>query len=185
MGVQRVQPWNTPMRAGAAQACTGMDGRDVPAFNSPRAATFETDDMKRLRIAGPGLDGQPGQRRAPSSAVARWAAGQGAARQHRPERAVSPRLAPDCEPGARRARQLWQAAHRPHDDRPHAHFFNLGHGISQFTPPEHVAALVEAVQLLARSASVEPYAAPLMHEWFLPALQPIPPAAGGKVATNP
>jgi uroporphyrinogen decarboxylase len=25
------------------------------------------------------------------------------------------------------------------------HVFNLGHGISQFTPPEHVAALVEAV----------------------------------------
>jgi uroporphyrinogen decarboxylase len=25
------------------------------------------------------------------------------------------------------------------------HIFNLGHGISQFTPPEHVLALVEAV----------------------------------------
>jgi uroporphyrinogen decarboxylase len=25
------------------------------------------------------------------------------------------------------------------------HIFNLGHGISQFTPPEHVTALVEAV----------------------------------------
>jgi uroporphyrinogen decarboxylase len=25
------------------------------------------------------------------------------------------------------------------------HIFNLGHGISQFTPPEHVAALVQAV----------------------------------------
>jgi uroporphyrinogen decarboxylase len=25
------------------------------------------------------------------------------------------------------------------------HIFNLGHGISQFTPPEHVSALVEAV----------------------------------------
>jgi uroporphyrinogen decarboxylase len=25
------------------------------------------------------------------------------------------------------------------------HVFNLGHGISQFTPPEHVSALVEAV----------------------------------------
>ena len=27
----------------------------------------------------------------------------------------------------------------------HGHVFNLGHGISQFTPPEHAAALVEAV----------------------------------------
>ena len=29
------------------------------------------------------------------------------------------------------------------------HVFNLGHGISQFTPPEHVAALVEAVHQLS------------------------------------
>ena len=30
------------------------------------------------------------------------------------------------------------------------HVFNLGHGISQFTPPEHAAALVEAVHDLSR-----------------------------------
>ncbi len=30
------------------------------------------------------------------------------------------------------------------------HIFNLGHGISQFTPPEHVLALVEAVHALSR-----------------------------------
>lgn len=41
----------------------------------------------------------------------------------------------------------------PHTD-PHttgpSHIFNLGHGISQFTPPEHVAALVEAVHSHSR-----------------------------------
>jgi len=31
------------------------------------------------------------------------------------------------------------------------HIFNLGHGISQYTPPEHVAALVEAVHSHSRS----------------------------------
>ena len=31
------------------------------------------------------------------------------------------------------------------------HVFNLGHGISQFTPPEHVAALVDAVHELSRA----------------------------------
>ena len=31
------------------------------------------------------------------------------------------------------------------------HVFNLGHGISQFTPPEHVSALVEAVHSHSRS----------------------------------
>jgi len=30
------------------------------------------------------------------------------------------------------------------------HIFNLGHGISQFTPPEHVAALVETVHTYSR-----------------------------------
>jgi len=37
---------------------------------------------------------------------------------------------------------------KPHTDKSTTgptHIFNLGHGISQFTPPEHVAALVEAV----------------------------------------
>ncbi|QNM97814.1 uroporphyrinogen decarboxylase [Chitinimonas koreensis] len=31
------------------------------------------------------------------------------------------------------------------------HVFNLGHGISQFTPPEHVTALVDAVHRLSRA----------------------------------
>jgi len=30
------------------------------------------------------------------------------------------------------------------------HVFNLGHGISQFTPPESVAALVDAVHMMSR-----------------------------------
>jgi uroporphyrinogen decarboxylase len=37
---------------------------------------------------------------------------------------------------------------KPHNDTQTTgptHIFNLGHGISQFTPPEHVSALVEAV----------------------------------------
>ena len=32
----------------------------------------------------------------------------------------------------------------------HGHVFNLGHGISQHTPPEHVKALVDAVHELSR-----------------------------------
>jgi uroporphyrinogen decarboxylase len=41
----------------------------------------------------------------------------------------------------------------PHTDRSTTgptHIFNLGHGISQFTPPEHVTALVEAVHSHSR-----------------------------------
>jgi uroporphyrinogen decarboxylase len=42
----------------------------------------------------------------------------------------------------------------PHTDttRPGpTHIFNLGHGISQYTPPEHVTALVEAVRTQSRA----------------------------------
>ena len=31
------------------------------------------------------------------------------------------------------------------------HIFNLGHGISQYTPPDHVSALVEAVHRHSRT----------------------------------
>ena len=42
---------------------------------------------------------------------------------------------------------------RPHQGPGHGptHIFNLGHGISQYTPPEHVHALVEAVHAASRA----------------------------------
>ncbi len=49
---------------------------------------------------------------------------------------------------ATEVRRVLDSFGRPHTD-PHTtgptHIFNLGHGISQFTPPEHVLALVETV----------------------------------------
>jgi uroporphyrinogen decarboxylase len=46
------------------------------------------------------------------------------------------------------------APHRAAASNPDAtgptHIFNLGHGISQYTPPEHVAALVQAVHSHSR-----------------------------------
>ena len=49
--------------------------------------------------------------------------------------------------------KVLQAFGAPHTDRATAgptHIFNLGHGISQFTPPEHVSALVQAVHAQSR-----------------------------------
>ncbi|MDB5753253.1 MAG: uroporphyrinogen decarboxylase [Ramlibacter sp.] len=54
---------------------------------------------------------------------------------------------------AQQARRVLEAFGTPHTG-PGAgptHIFNLGHGISQFTPPEHVAALVEAVHTHSRA----------------------------------
>jgi uroporphyrinogen decarboxylase len=36
------------------------------------------------------------------------------------------------------------------------HIFNLGHGISQYTPPDHVATLVEAVHRRSRELRQAP-----------------------------
>jgi len=49
---------------------------------------------------------------------------------------------------AAQVRHVLDSFGKPHSDTQNTgptHIFNLGHGISQFTPPEHVSALVEAV----------------------------------------
>ncbi len=55
---------------------------------------------------------------------------------------------------AAQARRVLDSFGAPHTDTATTgptHIFNLGHGISQFTPPEHVSALVEAVHSHSRS----------------------------------
>ena len=54
---------------------------------------------------------------------------------------------------AQQARAVLDSFGRPQraDGTWDGHIFNLGHGISQFTPPEHVAALVQAVHQHSRT----------------------------------
>ena len=55
---------------------------------------------------------------------------------------------------ATEVRRVLDSFGTPHTDRSTTgptHIFNLGHGISQFTPPEHVSALVEAVHSHSRT----------------------------------
>ena len=50
-------------------------------------------------------------------------------------------------------KKVLESFERPHTDQTRAgptHIFNLGHGISQYTPPDHVSALVEAVHTHSR-----------------------------------
>jgi uroporphyrinogen decarboxylase len=51
-------------------------------------------------------------------------------------------------------KQVLEGFGTPHADRSVSgptHIFNLGHGISQFTPPEHVQVLVDAVHHHSRA----------------------------------
>jgi uroporphyrinogen decarboxylase len=55
---------------------------------------------------------------------------------------------------AKETRRVLDSFGQPHTDRATTgptHIFNLGHGISQFTPPEHVSALVETVHSHSRA----------------------------------
>jgi uroporphyrinogen decarboxylase len=55
---------------------------------------------------------------------------------------------------AAEVRRVLDSFGAPHTDKSTTgptHIFNLGHGISQFTPPEHVSALVEAVHSHSRA----------------------------------
>jgi uroporphyrinogen decarboxylase len=55
---------------------------------------------------------------------------------------------------AREVRSVLDSFGKPHTDTRSSgptHIFNLGHGISQYTPPEHVHALVETVHQHSRS----------------------------------
>ena len=132
----------TQQRAGAA-ADASATACACPASSSPRAAGR---GCSRLPASVPTWSGWTGRstsaRRAPASAT-------GVALQGNldpnvlfapPAAGARPRPSPRSRASARRA------CRRPRD----GHVFNLGHGISQHTPPEHVAVLVDAVHAHSR-----------------------------------
>ncbi|AVP56814.1 uroporphyrinogen decarboxylase [Pulveribacter suum] len=123
---------------------TGPDGQDVPRIVFTKGGGIWLDEMDTLDCEVLGLDWTANLGRA-RAAVGGVAGGPGKALQGNldPNVLFAP---PDAV--AREARAVLDSFGQPHTD-PHTcgptHIFNLGHGISQFTPPEHVTALVEAV----------------------------------------
>ncbi|QNN57220.1 uroporphyrinogen decarboxylase [Diaphorobacter ruginosibacter] len=124
---------------------TGVDGTDVPRIVFTKGGGIWLDDMKPLDCEVLGLD---------------WTANLGKARAIVGDsKALQGNIDPNVlfAPPAQIAAQVksvLESFGTPHLD-PHTtgptHIFNLGHGISQFTPPEHVAALVEAVHSQSRA----------------------------------
>ena len=131
---------------------TGVDGTDVPRIVFTKGGGIWLDDMKDIDCEVLGLDwtANLGKAARHCGRPAGWPR-QSAAGQHRPQRAVCAARA-DRRAGARRC-WIALANHTDRTTTGPTHIFNLGHGISQFTPPEHVAALVEAVHGYSRSAA--------------------------------
>ena len=128
---------------------TGVDGTDVPRIVFTKGGGIWLEDMKDIDCEVLGLD---------------WTANLGKARAivggtaGGPGKALQGNIDPNVlfAPPAQIVTQVHAVLDsfgKPHTDRTTTgptHIFNLGHGISQFTPPEHVAALVETVHSYSR-----------------------------------
>ncbi len=124
---------------------TGTDGAIVPRIVFTKGGGLWLDEMKDLDCDVLGLD---------------WTMNLGKARgivgnQKSLQGNIDPNVlfAPPATIAAEVGKVLASFG-KPHQDsatRGTGHIFNLGHGISQFTPPEHVSALVEAVHQQSRA----------------------------------
>ena len=129
---------------------TGVDGQDVPRICFTKGGGIWLQDMNTLDCEVLGLDwtAHLGQARA---IVGGSVGGPGKALQGNIDPNV---LFAPPEAVAAQARAVLDSFGKPHTDRATTgptHIFNLGHGISQYTPPEHVSALVEAVHSHSRA----------------------------------
>ena len=126
---------------------TGADGQDVPRIVFTKGGGLWLREMGALACEVLGLD---------------WTVNLGTARAQVGEgpqgKALQGNIDPNvlfAPPAAIEAEvaKVLASFGRPHTDAGTTgptHIFNLGHGISQYTPPEHVAALVAAVHAHSR-----------------------------------
>ena len=129
---------------------TGVDGQIVPRIVFTKGGGLWLEDMKALDCEVLGLD---------------WTMNLGTARQlvggdvGGPGKALQGNIDPNvlfAPPEAIRTEvaRVLDSFGLPHTDRDTSgptQIFNLGHGISQYTPPENVAVLVEAVHAHSRA----------------------------------
>jgi uroporphyrinogen decarboxylase len=125
----------------------GADGRPVPRIVFTKGGGLWLEEMQPLACEVLGLD---------------WTVNLGRARARVGEGPQGKALQGNIDPNVLFAQprqiedevaKVLKSFGRPHTDPSRSgptHVFNLGHGISQFTPPEHVAALVEAVHAQSR-----------------------------------
>ena len=128
---------------------TGVDGAIVPRLVFTKGGGQWLQEMAALDCEVLGLDWTVNLARA-RALVGGAVGGPGKALQGNidPNVLFAPPAQVDAE-----VRKVLEAFGTPHTDATRAgptHIFNLGHGISQYTPPEHVAALVEAVHRHSR-----------------------------------
>ena len=133
---------------------TGADGQPVPRIVFTKGGGLWLDDMRELDCEVLGVDWTVNLARA-RALVAENGDGAKALQGN-----IDPNVlfAAPAQIEAEVAKVL-AAFGAPHTDRTSAgptHIFNLGHGISQFTPPDNVAALVAAVHAKSKAMRGRP-----------------------------
>jgi uroporphyrinogen decarboxylase len=132
------------------QLIRSHDGQTIPSIVFTKGGGLWLEEMNSLDCNVLGLDWTV------NLGKARHAVGGSAGK---PGKALQGNLDPNvlfAQPSAieKEAHKVLDSFGAPHTD-PNTtgptHIFNLGHGISQFTPPEHVAVLVEAVHSHSRA----------------------------------
>jgi len=129
---------------------TGVDGQDVPRIVFTKGGALWLQEMNTLDCEVLGLDWTANLAKA-RDLVGGKVGGPGKALQGNLDPNVL--FAPPAQIEAQ-VRKVLESFGTPHTDRTATgptHIFNLGHGISQFTPLDHVAALVEAVHQQSRA----------------------------------
>ena len=131
-----------------------QEGQDIPRIVFTKGGGLWLDDMAKLDCEVLGLDW---------TVNLEWARRKVGGQVGGPGKALQGNLDPNVlfaspEQVAAQARAVLDDFGPPHTDPNQpgpTHIFNLGHGISQFTPPEHVSALVEAVHSHSRKLRAE------------------------------
>jgi uroporphyrinogen decarboxylase len=132
---------------------TGTDGAVVPRLVFTKGGGLWLDEMKDLDCDVLGLDWTM------NLGKARAIVESGAASNKSLQGNIDPNILfakPDQI--ATEVARVLDSFGKPHTDaskRGTGHVFNLGHGISQFTPPEHVTALVEAVHAHSKAMRLQ------------------------------
>ena len=122
----------------------GVDGQIVPRIVFTKGGGLWLEQMGRLDCEVLGLDWTM------NLGKARGLVGGSKALQGNidPNVLFAPPAAIETE--VKRVLESFGAPHRDPRSSGPTHIFNLGHGISQYTPPDHVSALVEAVHTHSR-----------------------------------
>jgi uroporphyrinogen decarboxylase len=126
---------------------TDADGATIPRIVFTKGGGLWLQEMARLDCDVLGLDWTVNLGRA------RAQVGASKALQGNLDPAVLFAPPAQVQAQARRVLEDFGVPHTGSDTGP-THIFNLGHGISQHTPPEHVQALVEAVHAHSRRMRV-------------------------------